>query len=322
MNKMFFASASPHIHSSDDTAHIMRRVIFSLIPVILSAVYFFGFAALALILMCTTGSLIMEYVSQKLRKRPTSLLDGSAVITGILLALTLPPSFPLWAAALGSIIAISLGKHIFGGLGYNIFNPALVGRAFLQAAFPVLMTTWTPPVRTFGMSIDGLSVATPLAVMKFQHIPTDWRYLILGNTGGSLGETSTLAVIVGGAFLIWKKDADFRIILGIVLASLFLLLSLWLAAPDKFMNPIFHLLSGGFMLGAFFMATDMVTSPVSKTGRWIFGIGIGFLIVLIRSFSGLPEGVMYSILLMNSLVPLIDRYAPAHVFGETRGAST
>jgi electron transport complex protein RnfD len=219
---------------------------------------------------------------------------------------------------LGSIVAITIGKHVFGGLGYNIFNPALLGRAFLQASFPVAMTTWTNPNTIQLTNVDAVTTATPLGLFKFEGVLTKHFDLLFGNIGGSLGETSAIAIIIGGVFLIVMRYADWRIpvsILGtvIVLAALF-----WFIDPVKYPDPLFHILSGGLLLGAFFMATDMVTSPVTVKGSWIFGIGAGIILVMIRNYGGLPEGVMYSILLMNSLTPIINRYTRPRYFGEPR----
>ncbi len=244
--------------------------------------------------------------------------DGSAVITGLLLALILPPSFSIAGAVIGSVFAIVIGKQIFGGLGANIFNPALLGRAFLQASFPVAMTTWTYPDTAKFAGVDAVSAATPLGQFKFEQIATEYLPLITGNIGGCLGETSALAIVLGGMFLLVKKYADWRIPVSF-LGSVFLFGGVfWLVNPAQYPDPIFHLLSGGLMFGAFFMATDMVTSPITARGSWIFGIGAGVILIIIRLFGGLPEGVMYSILLMNAFTPLINRYTKPQIFGEVR----
>jgi len=247
-----------------------------------------------------------------------TIIDGSAIITGILLALTLPPSFRLSSAALGAIVAISLGKHIFGGLGYNIFNPALLGRAFLQASFPVAITTWSNPITAKYATVDAISTATPLGAFKFEKVLTDYSDLLFGNVGGSLGETSAIAILIGGIFLLILKNADWRIPISFLGSVVIVSGIFWLVNPVQYADPVFHLLSGGLMLGTFFMATDMVTSPITTKGSWIFGAGAGFLLIIIRLFGGLPEGVMYSILLMNGLTPLINRYTHPRIFGEPR----
>jgi len=238
-------------------------------------------------------------------KSEVTIMDGSAALTGLLLALCLPPSFPFFAAILGSIFAITIGKQIFGGLGYNIFNPALVGRAFLAAAFPVHMTTWT------------VTSATPLAAMKFSHQLTPYWKLLMGNVGGCIGETSALLLLLGGIILTlpgkrWQIPLSY---LGtvFVLGGIF-----WLINPAQYPDPLFHLLAGGLMLGAWFMLNDPVTSPITKKGMVIFGLGAGILVVVIRLFSGLPEGVMYSILIMNAFVPLINRYTRPRILGRKK----
>ncbi len=252
-----------------------------------------------------------------MKSEKITISDGSAIITGILLALTLPPSFRLTSAALGSIVAISLGKHIFGGLGYNIFNPALLGRAFLQASFPVAMTTWSNPITSKYSAIDAVSTATPLGAFKFEKVFTNYSDLLFGNIGGSLGETSAIAILIGGIFLLILKNADWRIPLSLM-STVFIFGGIfWLINPNHYPDPLFHLLSGGLLFGALFMATDMVTSPITPKGSWIYGIGIGVLVVIIRLFGGLPEGVMYSILLMNGVTPLINRYTHPRIFGES-----
>lgn len=316
MEKTLTIYTSPHIHSGESVPVIMRQVILALIPVMGAAVYFFGLRSLLLLIVCSATALLTEHICQKLRKRESTISDGSALITGILLALILPPAFPLWAAVLGAIVAIVVGKMVFGGLGYNKFNPALVGRAFLQAAFPVFMTSWSSPAqKLFTFEINATTQATPLAAMKFQNLVTDYSQLLWGNVSGSLGETSVVAILIGGIYLVIKRYADWRIVAGIFISAILFSGILWQINPGQYANPVFHLLSGGFMLGTFFMATDMVGSPTTSRGRWFYGLGIGFLIILIRDFSGLPEGVMYAILLMNAVSPLIDRYTRLHQYG-------
>jgi electron transport complex protein RnfD len=251
--------------------------------------------------------------------------DGSAILTGLLLALTLPPSFPIAGTALGAVIAIVFGKQVFGGLGGNIFNPALLGRAFLQASFPVKITTWTLPAfagsgayydLVTSKAVDTVTAATPLGLLKFEGIGTHLKPLLLGNIGGCIGETSAIALLIGGLVLIILKYADWRIPLSYIGTVFVLSGALWLINPNVYPNPLFMVLSGGLILGAFFMATDMVTSPVTPLGTWIFGIGMGVVLVVIRIWGGLPEGVMYSILFMNGLVPLINRWTRPKYFGE------
>jgi len=314
--KRLVLSTSPHLRTTEEVPTIMYRVVFALLPAMGASVYFFGLRALLLIFVCAITGLLTEHICQKLRNRPTTIRDGSALVTSILLALILPPAFPLWAAALGTVVAIGMGKMVFGGLGYNIFNPALVGRAFLQAAFPVQLTTWSLPeqaLTTFKVTVT--TQATPLAAMKFQHQFTEYSKLLWGTVSGSLGETSAIAILIGGIYLLYKRYADWRIVSGVFAGTIFLGGLFWLINPERFPDPLFQLLSGGFMLGAFFMATDMVTAPGTTKGRAVFGFGVGLLIVVIRAFSGLPEGVMYAILLMNALAPMIERYTQSRVYG-------
>ncbi|MEE9615151.1 MAG: RnfABCDGE type electron transport complex subunit D [Thermodesulfobacteriota bacterium] len=302
-------SSSPHILTDDNVHRIMHAVVLSLVPAVAASIYFFGLNALLLVLVCVASSVGTEYLFQRARGRAVTVSDGSAIITGMLLALTLPPSFPLLGAVLGSVFAIGVGKQIFGGLGYNIFNPALLGRAFLQATYPVLITTWTEP------GTDAVSEATPLALMKFEGIDVSSLSLFFGNVSGSLGETSVLCIIIGGLYLRYKGYINWRLPLG-YLGSIFVFGAVfWLINPEKYPDPIFHLFAGGAMLGAWFMVTDMVTSPVTPAGQWIFVVGAGFLVIIIRLFGGLPEGVMYSILLMNSIVPLLNSWTRPKVFG-------
>ena len=316
--RMFILNSSPHLHTTKSVPKIMWSVIIALIPAMVMSFYYFGIRAVWMVLTCVVASLITEIVMNYMKGEKITISDGSAIITGILLALTLPPSFRLSSAALGAIVAISLGKHIFGGLGYNIFNPALLGRAFLQASFPVAITTWTNPNTAKFAEIDAVSTATPLGAFKFENILTDYSDLLIGNVGGSLGETSAIAILIGGIFLLILKNADWRIPLSFLGSVAIFSGIFWMIDPAQYPNPLFHLLSGGLLFGAFFMATDMVTSPITPKGGWIFGIGAGILVIIIRQFGGLPEGVMYSILLMNGVTPLINRYTRPRIFGEPR----
>ncbi|RCW49692.1 MULTISPECIES: RnfABCDGE type electron transport complex subunit D [unclassified Halanaerobium] len=301
-NEQLIVTSSPHIRAADSVSKIMWSVVISLIPAVFAAIYFFQARALSIVVVSVLGAVLTEYVFQKVRGKKITIKDGSAVVTGVLLALTLPPSIPLWTVLLGAVVSIGLGKQVFGGIGYNPFNPALVGRAFLMAAYPVIMTTWT---------VDGVSSATPLNNMKMQGIAADTWNLFVGHVGGSLGETSALALLLGFAFLLYKGYVNWRIPVGMV-GTVFIFTLVFGA------NPIFHLFAGGLMLGSLFMATDMVSSPVTKNGRWIFGIGAGLIVVIIRLWGGYPEGVMYAILLMNTTVPLINRYTRPRSLGEVR----
>lgn len=318
-------TAPPHLKAPDTTERIMWSVVGSLTPVLAAALYFFGLAALLVIASATAGAVLTE----RALGRSGTLRDGSAWITGLLLGLTLPPGVALWIAFLGGFVAIALGKLVFGGLGQNVFNPALFGRAFLQAAFPTALTTWTLPTgswtslpaSTLALPLfraggpDVISSATPLGLMKFESVSTEIMPMMLGDIGGSLGETSGVLILVGGGYLALKRYLDWRIPVGIF-ATVFLFSgALALIDSVRFPTPGFSLFAGGLMLGAVYMATDMVTSPVTKAGAWLFAFGIGVLVVLIRTWGGLPEGVMYAILLMNALVPFIDQATRPKVFG-------
>ena len=316
---------APHLKAPDSTARIMWTVVATLVPLVLASVFFFGLGALLVIAAATLGALATERAFGP----GGTLRDGSAAITGLLLGLTLPPSFPMWMAFIGGVVAIGIGKLVFGGLGQNVFNPALVGRAFLQAAFPTAITTWAQPGGGWTTiyptnlvaplhgtkGVDLVTAATPLGRMKFEGEGTNILEMFVGFSGGSLGETSAVLILLGGAWLAWKRYLDWRIptsILGTVAAFAALL---YAVDPARYPAPEFMLFGGGLMLGAVYMATDMVTSPVTHRGAWIFGIGIGLLVVLIRVWGGLPEGVMYAILLMNALVPVINRATRPRVFG-------
>lgn len=301
-NPELVVTTSPHVRAEDTVSKIMWSVVIALLPAVFAAVYFFKARAISIVLAGVLGAVISEYVFQKVRDKKITIYDGSAVVTGMLLALTLPPSIPLWTVFIGAVVAIVLGKQVFGGLGHNPFNPALVGRAFLVAAYPVLMTDW---------SVDGVSSATPLALMKYEGAVTDTWQLFVGQIGGSLGETSALALLLGFAFLLYKGYVNWRIPLGMI-STVFVLTYVFGE------NPIFHIFAGGLMIGALYMATDMVSSPTTKNGRWIFGIGAGAIVVIIRLWGGYPEGVLFSILLMNAAVPLINRYTKPRSLGEVK----
>ncbi|MDD4956940.1 MAG: RnfABCDGE type electron transport complex subunit D [Candidatus Omnitrophica bacterium] len=312
--KKLTLTVSPHIHSPMDTRSMMKAVIVSLIPAVAASLFFYRWNALFVTLSCIAGCVSTEYALQKLRRKKVAIRDLSAILTGVLLAMVLPPATPLWMSFLGGVFAIALGKEVFGGLGHNIFNPALLARAFLMAAFPVTLTTWSNP-----FSVDAMTTATPLGIAKFEHVATSWVPLMLGNIGGCIGETSAIALVAGGLYLLYIKVVDYRIPVAYIgTVGLFSTVT-HLVAPGSYVGPVFHLLAGGLLLGAFFMATDPVTSPVTAKGRWIFGIGCGLITMIIRLWGGLPEGVMYSILLMNAVTPLIDRFARPRRFGVTHG---
>jgi electron transport complex protein RnfD len=322
-------TASPHVRSEESTARIMWSVVISLLPAIGASIYFFGPSAILVLLASVAGCLITERLFGAIR---SSLADGSAMITGLLLGLCLPPGFPLWMAFLGGAFGMAFGKLIFGGLGQNIFNPALLGRAFLQAAFPVAITTWPARSETWwtlqgdnlalpfmSPTADAVTGATPLGILKFADEPvvTPIRDLMLGTISGSLGETSALLLLLGGVYLAIRGHLNWHIPVSI-LVTVYAVSGLFYAIGISPFPPLFMLFSGGLMLGAIYMATDMVTSPVTNRGCWVFGIGIGVLVVIIRVWGGLPEGVMYAILLMNALVPFINRATQPRKFGSTR----
>ncbi len=310
----FRLSYSPHIHKGTKTSEVMRGVVIALLPAIAAGIFFFRLDAVYLLLTTILASLGSELLMQKILGKELDITDNSALVTGILVALVLPPDIPLYAAGLGSVFAIVIGKQLFGGLGKNIFNPALIGRAFLVAAYPVLMTTWTKP-----SGFDAVTSATPLAAARFDGIMTPLWRLFVGNISGSLGETSALALIIGGVYLLVRGYIDWRIPAGAIGSLLGLSALIWGINPGQFSPPIFHLLAGGFLIGAIYMATDPTTSPVTKSGRWIFGIGVGVITLVIRSWGGYPEGVMFSILLMNAFRPLIDRFTVPAPFGGDTG---
>jgi electron transport complex protein RnfD len=323
----FLVTASPHLRGPVSTPVIMWNVVGSLVPIVGAAGYFFGVGALLVIAAATAGAAATEWAFGP----KGSLADGSAVITGLLLGLTLPPGLPLWMAFLGGIVSIAFGKLIFGGLGWNVFNPALVGRAFLQAAFPVAVTTWPAgrggfwelwpgnlTVPFMSERADVVTGATPLGLMKFEGVSTGVRDLLVGTVSGSAGETSAVIITLCALYLVARNFLNWRIPVAIFLTVAVLSGGLHLVNP-AYPDAAFMLLSGGLMLGGWFMATDMVTSPVTNKGCWIFGAGIGALVVIIRIWGGLPEGVMYAILFMNALVPFINKATQPKVFG-TRAA--
>jgi len=302
-------SNPPHLKSDVTTPFLMKHVIIALLPTMAAAIHFFGIRAVMLIANCILSAIITERIILLLRKKPLIISYYSAAVTGLLLAFTLPPSLPWYVATLGSVVAISIGKHIFGGLGANIFNPALIGRAFLMAAYPKMLTTFISP-----SSVDAITSATPLVLKKFSQVITPTSALFFGKVSGSLGETSAICLIIGGLYLLIRKVADWRIPLSLLLTAT-ITSAIFFRLDPNWGSVWFHLFSGGLLLGAFFMATDPVTTPTTKKGRYIFGIGCGVLILIIRYFSGLPEGVMYSILFMNALTPLINRYTKPRRFG-------
>ncbi len=331
---------SPHVRTTQSVELIMRNVVYALLPISTWAIWQFGLSALALILTVTATCVATERFFNWMADRPSTLSDWSATITGLLLALTLPPGFPLWMAVVAGFVGIALGKALFGGLGFNVFNPALVGRAFVQAAFPVSITSWTPafaPGRftefiptTFtapftippdlgawvkAAGVDGFTGATPLSLWKFDGVVTSSSDLFTGMSAGSAGETSALLILLCGAYLAVRKMMDWRIPAAVLGGAFATALAFWLWGGEHFPQPLFVLFSGGLMLGAVFMASDMVASPVTPLGIWIYGLFIGFITVIIRYFGGLPEGVMYAILLGNAVSPLIEQVTQPRIYG-------
>ncbi len=304
-------STSPHVHSRWSTKQAMWLVVLALLPAVISALLFFGAYQLVILLVSVGFCLVTELVIKRIRNRKIIIEDGSAVITGLLLGLILPPNFSLSSTAIGAVFAIAIGKEVFGGLGYNIFNPALAGRAFLQAAFPVAITTWSKP----NFAVDTVTSATPLAAFKYDKVATQLQPMMFGNVAGSIGETSALAILIGGIFLIAVGVVNYRVPLAAVLGMVIFGGLFWLIDPVKYPSPFFQIFAGGFLFGAFFMATDWVTSPITSKGMWIYGICISLIVVMIRLFGGLPEGVMYAILIMNALVPTINRSTRPTIFG-------
>jgi electron transport complex protein RnfD len=336
LNRTLNISTSPHITKGVSTDSIMLNVVYALLPVAVFAVFAFGWNALLVLVTAVAACVLTEHWLCRLANKESTISDWSAVVTGLLLGLTLPPIFPLWMTFCGGVIAIALGKAAFGGLGYNVFNPALVGRAVLQAAFPVAITTWYPsflPDRFASLSgstlampfaepqFDGISGATPLAAFKFEQITTGTQELALGLISGSTGETCALLIILGGLYLVYRKMMNWRIPLA-VLGSAFILSGLmYMIDSELYPSPGFMLFSGGLMLGAVFMATDMVASPLTPAGVWIYGAIIGILTIVIRLWGGLPEGVMYAILLANAISPHIDNVIRPRVYGTVKNKS-
>ncbi len=320
-------SASPHVHSARSTERLMYDVIIALVPVFLVSLYVFGINSLIATGVAVISCLLFEYLIQKhLLKTDITITDGSALITGILLAFNLPAGIPLWMIVIGSLIAIGVAKLSFGGLGYNVFNPALVGRVFLLVSFPVEMTLWPTPVENNTTVVDAITGATPLGIIKegvqygqtmteiSARIPSEMD-MFLGLTSGSLGEMSAVALLLGGIYLLVRKVISWHIPV-MVLVSLAVVTGIfWWFDPSHYANPLIHLLSGGAILGAFYMATDLVTSPVTKKGMVVFAIGIGVITAVIRLFGSYPEGISFAILIMNAFVPLINSYFKPRRFG-------
>jgi electron transport complex protein RnfD len=306
-------SNSPHMRSGESISKIMFTVVAALLPACATAILFFGLAAVEVLLLCTLSCVLFEEGWNKLVKRGPTWKDGSAIITGILLGMNLNAGTPWWVCILGGFLAIILGKQLFGGLGYNPFNPVLVARVGLLIGFPAIMTTWDKP-ELGKMAIDGISTATPLGLAPGETFVKD---VLIGNVGGCLGETSAIALMIGGAVLIAFKLIKWQIPVSF-LGSVFIITGIaHLVSPETVHSPFIHVFTGGLLLGAFFMATDMVTSPMTRKGAWIFGLGCGIITSVIRLWGSYPEGVSFAILFMNALTPLIDRVTINKPFGFT-----
>lgn len=321
MKQDLTVTSSPHIGQKENVRSIMLDVIIALIPAGIAGVYFFGAQALAVICISVISCMLFEYIWNKIMKKPNSLGDLSAVITGLLLAYNMPPAIPLWIVAIGALFAIIVVKQFFGGLGHNFMNPALAGRAFLMAAWAPQMTSWVTP-SIFGT--DSVSSATPLALMKagnFDELPSHLD-MFLGKIGGCIGETSAILLLLGGLYLVLRRVISARTPIAFI--GTVAVLAFIFGGGNNFEEScgimITHLLTGGLMLGAIFMATDYTTSPVTKAGQVIMGIGCGIITSVIRFKGGYPEGVSYSILLMNVAAPLIDKITYPRVFGHAKKA--
>ena len=307
----FIVSGTPHVRSKDSIQGIMRDVLIGVTPAALMGIYVFGLNALVIMVLSIASAMFFEYLYQKLMKKPITVTDLSAAVTGLLLAMNMPASAPYWMPIVGSAFAIIIAKQLFGGLGQNFINPALAARAFLLASYPTAMTTWPAPT-----GVDAVTVATPLALLKAGEITTatsgDMMNALVGTVGGCIGETSAIALIIGGVYLIVRHVISWRIPV-VYIATVFILTAL--IGRNGVRIPQYEIFVGGLMLGAFFMATDYASSPVTPLGQIIMALGCGLLTTLIRIFGGYPEGVSYSILIMNLCVPLIDRFTEPKIFG-------
>lgn len=317
MENNLIVSPSPHIHGGDSISKNMYGVLIALVPAFLVSLYYFGLGALIVTATSVAACVLFESLIQKfLMKKESTVWDGSAVLTGVLLAFNLPSNLPVWIILIGALAAIGIGKMSFGGLGNNIFNPALVGRVFLLISFPAQMTTW-PDVGQLTAYTDATTGATVLSLMNegaLEKLPT-LVDMLLGKMGGSLGEVSALALLLGFVFMLWKKIITWQIPVSILLTVFVFTGIMHLVNPVQYASPFIHLLSGGLMLGAIFMATDYVTSPMSKNGMLVYGVGIGILTTVIRLFGSYPEGMSFAILIMNALTPLINSYIKPKHFG-------
>ena len=325
MNRLL-VSPAPHIHAAVSTKSLMRDVVIALLPAVIVSVVFYGLGEIVVLGTSVVSCILVEYLITKfLLKKPSTVCDYSAVVTGILLALNLPYTTPWWVVFIGALFAVGVVKMTFGGLGQNIFNPAIAGRVFLLVSFPAYMTNWQMPGGLFG--VDAVSGATPLGlinegIMNGQTVPEimsanglSYSQMLFANIGGSVGEISALALLAGFVYLLVRKVIRPHITLSIWATVALVSHVFWLAAPDRFTDPLFNLLSGGMILGSCFMATDYVTSPMSVKGGVVYGIGIGFITLMIRYFGSYPEGMSFAILIMNSTVPLINMWFHQKKYG-------
>ena len=323
MEKKLIVSPSPHVHGEQSTARLMLDVVIALLPALIVSTWVFGGRVLAVTAVSVLACVAFEYLIQRfLLRGPLTVTNWSAIVTGLLLAFNLPVSIPLWMVTVGAAVAIGVGKMTFGGLGKNPFNPALVGRVFLLLSFPVAMTTFpavnaatgaTPLSAVKGMLASGMSVPEVMRMVE-------WSDLWLGFRSGSFGEVSALALLLGFVWLLYRRVITWHIPVAVLGSVAVFTGVLWLCAPDRFMGPLFHLLTGGVLLGAIYMATDYVTSPMTARGMVIYGIGIGVITVLIRLWGQYPEGMSFAILIMNAFVPLIDKYVRPRRFGAIKKA--
>lgn len=321
-------SPSPHIHSGDSIERNMYDVIIALIPALAVSFYFFGWGAFVVTLTSVAACMLFEWLISRflMGRKELTILDGSAILTGLLLALNVPSTLPLWIIVIGALVAIGIGKMSFGGLGSNIFNPAIVGRVMLLISFPVQMTSYPMP-RGMEATLDATSGATPLAIAKgvvrgsegftMDKLPSLVDNL-LGSVGGSLGEVSAVALLIGFVYLLIRKVITWHIPVAIIATVAIFAGIMNLANPEVYAGPLFHILSGGLLLGAIYMATDYVTSPMSNSGMLLYGVMIGIITMLIRLFGAYPEGMSFAILFMNGIVPIINRYMPPHLFGKAK----
>lgn len=332
---MLKISTAPHISSPVNTSTIMRDVIIAMIPATMVAIFFFGIGALKVMLTSVAACVLCEYlICRYLLRKQSTLRDGSAIVTGLLLAFNLPSNFPIWMILIGAFVAIGISKMAFGGLGKNLFNPALAGRVFLFISFPLQMTSWPKPDFQNFMNIDVQTGATTLGILKHidaetsataltkysssvHNIPEYWQ-MFIGNIGGSLGEVSAAALLIGLAYLLYRRVISWHIPFYYIGTVFILTAFMWFSKETPNYDPVTHLLSGGLLLGAIFMATDYVTSPMSTNGKIIFAIGCGILTFVIRLFGAYPEGVSFAILIMNAFVPLIDRFVVPRIYGTGR----